>query len=82
MRKGESIKAFFANKNILYSFEVWPNYDKESFIEALDDETLDNFKLVSITKKDGYQPIFETNDLAEVVVAIDDIMKSLRQKLI
>ena len=42
--------------------------------------TLDNFKLVSITKKDGYQPIFETNDLAEVVVAIDDIMKSLRLK--
>lgn len=80
MRKGESIKAFFANDDKVYSFEVWPNYDKESFIEALDDETLDNFKLVSITKKDGYQPILETNDLAEVVVAIDDIMKSLRLK--
>ena len=40
--------------------------------KALDDETLDNFKLVSITKKDEYQPILETDDLAEVVAAIDD----------
>ena len=42
--------------------------------KALDDETLDNFKLVSITEKDGYQPILETDDLAEVVSAIDDII--------
>ena len=28
MRKGESIKAFFANKNILYSFEILPKFDK------------------------------------------------------
>lgn len=75
MKKRQIIKAFFANEDKVYSFEVWPNYNKESFIEALDDETLDNFKLVSITKKDGYQPILETNDLAEVVVAIDDIWR-------
>ena len=74
MKKGKTIKAFFANEDKVYSFEVWPNFDEESFDEALDDETLDNFKLVSITKKDGYQPIFETDDLAEVVAAIDDIM--------
>ena len=74
MKKGKTIKAFFANEDKVYSFEVWPNFDEESFDEALDNETLDNFKLVSITKKDGYQPILETDDLAEVVSAIDDII--------
>ena len=74
MKKGKTIKAFFANEDKVYSFEVWPNFDEESFDEVLDDETLDNFKLVSITKKDGYQPILETDDLAEVVSAIDDII--------
>ena len=74
MKKGKTIKAFFANEDKVYSFEVWPNFDEESFDEALDDETLDNFKLVSITKKDGYQPILETDDLDEVVASINDIM--------
>lgn len=71
MRK--TIKAFFSNKNIAYSFEVWPNFDEEGFNEALDDETLYNFRLVSITKKDKFKPIFETDDLSEVIAAIDDI---------
>ena len=77
MKKRQIIKAFFANEDKVYSFEVWPNFDEESFNEALDDETLDNFKLVSITKKAGYQPILETNDLAEIVDAIDDIMNHI-----
>ena len=77
MKKRQTIKAFFANEDKVYSFEVWPNFDEESFNEALYDETLDNFKLVSITKKDGYQPILETNDPAEIVDAIDDIMNHI-----
>ena len=73
MRKGESIKAFFANKNILYSFDVLPKFDKKTFNKTLDDETLDNFKLVSITKRDGFQILFETTNRAEMIAAIDKI---------
>ena len=73
MRKGESIKAFFANKNILYSFEVLPKFDKNTFNKTLDDETLDNFKLVSITKRDGFKILFETTNRAEMIAAIDKI---------
>ena len=73
MRKGESIKAFFANKNILYSFEILPKFDKNTFNKTLDDETLDNFKLVSITKRDGFQILFETTNRAEMIADIDKI---------
>ena len=31
MKKGKTIKAFFANEDKVYSFEVWPNFDEESF---------------------------------------------------
>ena len=73
MRKGKLIKAFFANKNIFYSFEVLPKFDKKTFNETLDDETLDNFKLVSITKRYGFQIFFETTNHAEMIAAIDKI---------
>ena len=74
MKKGKTIKAFFANKDILYIFEVWPNFDEETFNQALENESLNSFHLVSSTRKEKYNVLFETDDLSEAIAAIDDIM--------
>lgn len=74
MRKGKTIKAFFANRDILYIFEVWPNFDEETFNEALENESLNSFSLVSSTMKEKYKILFETDDLAEAIEAIDKIL--------
>lgn len=74
MKKGKTIKAFFANKDILYIFEVLPNFDEETFNKALEDESLNNFRLVSSTREEKFNVLFETDDLSEAIAAIDNIM--------
>lgn len=74
MKKGKIIKAFFANENILYSFEVLPNFDEETFNKALENESLNSFHLVSSTRKEKFNVLFETDDLSEAIAAIDNIM--------
>lgn len=70
----KTIKAFFANRDILYIFEVWPNFDEETFNKALEDESLNSFSLVSSTMKEKHKILFETDDLAEAIEAIDEIL--------
>ena len=72
MKKNEIINAFFSNEEMFYSFEVYPKFDEESFDEAFNNETLNNFRLVSVIK-DKCQIIFETTDRAEMIAAIDKI---------
>lgn len=74
MRKGKTINAFFANKDILYIFEVLPNFDEETFNKALENESLNSFRLVSSTRKEKFNVLFETDDLSEAIAAIDNIM--------
>lgn len=74
MKKGKTIEAFFANKDILYIFEVWPNFDEETFNKALENESLNSFRLVSSTRKEKFNVLFETDDLSEAIAAIDNIM--------
>ena len=79
MKKNETIKAFFSNEEMFYSFEVYPKFDEESFDEAFNNETLNNFRLVSVIKN-KCQIIFETTDKYDMLDAIDNIPEYIRSK--
>ena len=79
MKKNETIKAFFSNEEIFYSFEVYPKFDEEYFDEAFNDETLNNFRLVSVIK-DKCQIILETTDKYDMLDAIDNIDGYIKSK--
>lgn len=79
MKKNETIKAFFSNEEMFYSFEVYPKFDEESFDEAFNNETLNNFRLVSVVKN-KCQIIFETTDKYDMLDAIDNIDGYIKSK--
>ena len=79
MKRNEKIKAFFSNEEMFYSFEVYPKFDEEGFDEAFNNETLNNFRLVSVVK-DKCQIIFETTNKYDMLDAIDNIDVYIKSK--
>lgn len=79
MKKNEIVNAFFSNEETFYSFEVYPKFDKESFDEAFNNKTLNNFRLVSVVKN-KCQIIFETTDKYDMLDAIDNIDGYIKSK--
>ena len=64
---------------MFYSFEVYPKFDEESFDEAFNNETLNNFRLVSVIKNKCHI-IFETTDKYDMLDAIDNIDSYIKSK--
>ena len=74
--KCNEIAACIRNNNHTSCFEVWPNFDKEAFDKAFDNNNLNEFCLFTLNEDGEPVILFEGIDTSEIDTVIENIVKS------
>ena len=70
------IAACIRNNSHTSCFEVWPNFDKEAFDKAFDNNNLNKFCLFTLNEDGEPVILFEGIDISEIDTAIENIVQS------